>query len=81
MFHDGAPAVHLVDDDLYAVHTDHLGTPRLLTDNAGQTVWQAIYRPFGVAEITRNTVRGHFKPYCPVCFRDVRERRFRWIAD
>ena len=56
MFLNGAPAAYLVDDDLYAVHTDHLGTPRLLTDNQGQTVWQAIYRPFGEAEITRNTI-------------------------
>ena len=38
VFLDGAPAAYLVDDELYAVHTDHLGTPRLLTDNQGQTV-------------------------------------------
>lgn len=32
---------------LYAVHTDHLGTPRLITDNANQPVWQWPYGTFG----------------------------------
>ena len=32
---------------LFAVHTDHLGTPRLLTDNTNAPVWQLPYSAFG----------------------------------
>ena len=31
----------------YAVHADHLGTPRLITDSANQPVWQWPYSAFG----------------------------------
>jgi RHS repeat-associated protein len=31
---------------LYAIHTDHIGTPRLITDSAKQVVWQAPYSAF-----------------------------------
>jgi RHS repeat-associated protein len=31
----------------YAVHTDHLGTPRLITDNTKAQVWQWPYSAFG----------------------------------
>jgi RHS repeat-associated protein len=31
----------------YAIHADHLGTPRLITDDANQVVWQWAYSAFG----------------------------------
>jgi RHS repeat-associated protein len=31
----------------YATHTDHLGTPRRMTDDAAQVVWQWSYSAFG----------------------------------
>ena len=31
----------------YAIHTDHLGTPRQVTDDANQPVWQWPYSAFG----------------------------------
>jgi RHS repeat-associated protein len=31
----------------YAVHTDHLGTPRKVTDDAGKVAWQWAYSAFG----------------------------------
>jgi len=34
---------------LYYVHTDHLGTPIALTDEAGMVQWKAHYTPFGKA--------------------------------
>ncbi|QQD19942.1 RHS domain-containing protein [Spongiibacter nanhainus] len=29
------------------MHTDHLGTPKVMTDAAGQPVWQASSTPYG----------------------------------
>lgn len=31
----------------YYFHNDHLGSPRVITDNEGNTVWEADYLPFG----------------------------------
>ena len=31
----------------YAIHTDHLGTPRLITDDTNKVVWQWSYSAFG----------------------------------
>jgi RHS repeat-associated protein len=31
----------------YAIHADHLGTPRLMTDSANKPVWQWAYSAFG----------------------------------
>jgi RHS repeat-associated protein len=35
--------------DLHYFHNDHLGTPHRMTDQFGDTVWHADYRPFGRA--------------------------------
>ena len=35
------------DEDVYDVHSDHLGTPRLLTDGSGNPVWRAVHEAFG----------------------------------
>jgi len=32
---------------LYDIHVDHLGTPRMVTDSAGNSVWEWIGTPFG----------------------------------
>ena len=37
---------------LLYVHTDHLGTPVMMTDEQGQTVWEADAEPFGQTTIT-----------------------------
>ena len=34
---------------LYLVHTDHLDTPKALTDTGGRLVWRAVHAPFGLA--------------------------------
>ena len=42
------------DDSLariYAIHTDHLGTPQVVTDSRREVVWQAETTPFGQARI------------------------------
>ena len=37
---------------LYAIHTDHLGTPRRMTDAQQRLVWRAEYSSFGKAKVT-----------------------------
>jgi len=38
---------------LYYFHNDHLGTPQVVTDTAGEVVWEGQYSPFGeVVETT-----------------------------
>ena len=32
---------------IYDIHTDHLGTPRMVTDASGNSVWEWISTPFG----------------------------------
>jgi RHS repeat-associated protein len=39
------------DSRLYAIHTDHLGTPQLVTDDQQQPVWQASTSVFGKASV------------------------------
>lgn len=41
--------------NVYSVHSDHLGTPYLLTDNQGQRVWQADYESFGLAKVSTDS--------------------------
>jgi len=37
---------------IYAIHTDHLGTPQAVTDEHQHIVWQAETTPFGQAKVT-----------------------------
>lgn len=59
--------VRLEGNTPYAVHGDHLGTPRLITNDDQTTVWQAEYSPTGeatlqIADITFNHRRpGQFE--------------------
>ncbi|MCB2184463.1 MAG: RHS domain-containing protein, partial [Desulfobulbaceae bacterium] len=39
----------LPTESVFYYHTDHLGTPLLLTDDSATVVWQADYEPFGNA--------------------------------
>ena len=41
------PIAVVIDGERYAVHADHLNTPRKLSDAAGQTRWQWPYSGFG----------------------------------
>ncbi len=46
-------------ETIYDVHTDHLDTPRLLTDSTGTPVWRAFYEAFGQAHLDPgNTIAG-----------------------
>ena len=41
------PIAAEIDNRPYAIHTDHLGTPRRLTQADGQAAWQWAYTPYG----------------------------------
>ncbi|VTU20974.1 YD repeat (two copies) [Variovorax sp. PBS-H4] len=41
------PIAAVINGQLHAVHSDHLNTPRRLTDSQGQPVWQWAYSAFG----------------------------------
>ena len=56
LYLDNRPVAKLQDRDIYAIHTDHLGTPRAVTDSDRKTVWQADYSPFGEAQIKTETI-------------------------
>ncbi|WP_242395422.1 RHS repeat domain-containing protein [Anaeromyxobacter oryzisoli] len=55
---DGRPLAQIEYDTsgpyVYYVHSDHLGTPRALTNQAGQLVWSTYQRPYG--EVGEKTV-------------------------
>jgi RHS repeat-associated protein len=40
------------------VHNDHLGTPRVMTDESGRVVWRALYDPFGNATVDPLSTRS-----------------------
>jgi RHS repeat-associated protein len=55
-----ADAIRLVPlsttQSLHYIHSDHLGTPQILTDQNQHKVWEATYDPFGKASIATEIV-------------------------
>ncbi len=45
----------------YFVHTDHLGTPQVMTDINQDIVWEADYNPFGKAIVTTELVENNVR--------------------
>jgi len=58
---DGMPLALITNDRIHAIHTDHLGTPQILTDENQQVVWQADYEPFGKVDITTELVTNNLR--------------------
>ena len=50
------PLALRIDGRLYTYHTDHMGTPRRLTDGRGRVVWSADYAAFGAADVVVRTI-------------------------
>lgn len=46
---------------VYALHTDHLGTPQVMTDQGQNVIWDAHYNPFGSATISPATVTNNLR--------------------
>jgi len=50
------------ESNLYFTHTDHLGTPQILTDaTTAAIVWQADYKPFGETTIITATIENNLR--------------------
>ncbi len=46
---------------IYFAHTDHLGTPTILTDSNQNIAWQAKFDPFGKATVSAETVTNNIR--------------------
>ena len=46
---------------IYYYINDHLGTPQVLVDSTGATVWQAAYLPFGKAQVQIGTITNNLR--------------------
>ena len=53
---DHRPVLMFQGKQAFVIHTDHLGTPRVVSDEQGEIRWQASYTPFGRAIITQSDV-------------------------
>jgi RHS repeat-associated protein len=47
--------------EIFYYHSDHLGTPQLLTDENQNVVWEAHYDPFGEAHITTEQITNNIR--------------------
>jgi len=45
--------------EMYFLHNDHLGTPRVVTDKNQQVVWKGHMRPFGEMEVEIESITNH----------------------
>jgi RHS repeat-associated protein len=46
---------------VYYYHNDHLGTPKILTDDSQAIAWKGAYTPFGEAQISIENVENPFR--------------------
>jgi RHS repeat-associated protein len=54
----GTSRLALVDvstEEIYYYGNDQLGTPQILTDSTNTVVWEAVYKPFGEADVNPNS--------------------------
>ncbi len=48
-------------EGLFFIHTDHLGTPKAITDESQEVVWDASHTPFGTALISVNELENNLR--------------------
>ncbi|MFC1824383.1 RHS repeat-associated core domain-containing protein [Thermodesulfobacteriota bacterium] len=48
-------------DQFYYVHNDHLGTPKILTNDKGAVAWSADYKPFGNVALTKEATTNNLR--------------------
>ncbi len=61
LYFNGQPLAQVTVNSIYTYHNDHLGTPKVLTDQNKNIVWQAEYTPFGEATQTIATVENNLR--------------------
>jgi RHS repeat-associated protein len=76
------PLALRVGREVYHYHTDHLGTPRRLTDATGQVVWAADPTAFGQARVRLNRVANPLRFPGQYCDEEtgLHYNRFRYYA-
>ena len=52
---------YLIGENGYFIHSDHLGTPQVMSDSGKAVVWQADYLPFGDIYQTTGTATLNFR--------------------
>nr|WP_306173567.1 RHS repeat-associated core domain-containing protein [Limnobacter humi] len=62
------PVVQVVDGQVQHIHTDHLGTPRELSNGQGQWVWKARYRTYGALALQEEAVEEQNPGACKLRF-------------
>jgi len=58
---DDEPLAMIRDESVFYYHTDHLGTPQVMTDANGTVVWSALYSPFGNATVATSTIENNLR--------------------
>jgi len=53
---DHRPVIKLAGNEAFAIHTDHLGAARAMSDDRGDDVWRATYTPFGEIQVVQEDV-------------------------
>ncbi|WP_157672192.1 RHS repeat domain-containing protein [Cellvibrio sp. PSBB006] len=56
IYFNNQPVAFIANSTIYYIHTDHLNTPQVVTDQNQQVVWMGDYQPFGkLADTTSQT--------------------------
>ncbi|WP_306173527.1 RHS repeat domain-containing protein [Limnobacter humi] len=62
------PVAQVADGQVQHIHTDHLGTPRELSNGQGQWVWKARYRTYGALALQEEAVEEQNPSACKLRF-------------
>ncbi|HEY1057147.1 MAG TPA: RHS repeat-associated core domain-containing protein [Limnobacter sp.] len=62
------PVAQVCDGQVQHIHTDHLGTPRELSNSQGQWVWKARYRSYGALALKDDAVEEQNPAACKLRF-------------
>ncbi|MFT5482507.1 MAG: RHS repeat-associated protein, partial [Halieaceae bacterium] len=49
------------DGNIYYIHNDHLGTPKVITNANQDIVWSASYHPFGEVDLTTTQIANNLR--------------------
>lgn len=61
LYHRGEPTVKLNGNAAYYIHSDHLGTPKLITDEDQNIAWKGVSSPFGAVQLEKHDIEFHLR--------------------